>query len=63
VRISVPAAEANVVLLDRLRAIARACAWEANVLEAIMLSCYLQGAMDGRTPEVTAAIRALGVSQ
>lgn len=59
VRVDVPRGSAEIVLRERLRPLIRACAWDENMLQALMLSCYLQGALDGQRPEVAAAMRTM----
>jgi hypothetical protein len=51
----VPLAVAEVVLRDVLRPIIVACMHAPNIVEAVALSAYLQGALDGARPEVLAA--------
>jgi len=48
-RIMVPA-EAAEVALERVRPLLRAVAYEKNVLDALMLACYIQGALDAQDP-------------
>jgi hypothetical protein len=55
-RIDVPALQAEVLLRERLHPIKRACIHEPNFLVVLMLSCYLQGALDGRSRAVSEAI-------
>lgn len=57
VTIDVPEENAEQILRDRLRPIQRAAVWDENMMRAVMLSCYLQGALDALTPEVQAALR------
>lgn len=57
-RIEIPVTTADVVM-NRLRPVFRACVYDDNVLRAVMLSCYLQGAQDAlyiaeRHPELLA---------
>lgn len=47
--IMVPA-EAAEVALTRVRPLLRAVSHEKNVLDALMLACYLQGALDAQDP-------------
>ena len=55
-QIEVSAESAEVLLREQLRPIIRASLWAPNLLETIALSAYLQGALDGRSPEVAAAL-------
>ena len=57
VLIRVPEESAEQILWDRLRPLQRASMWDENVLRCLMLSCYLQGALDALTPECQAALR------
>jgi hypothetical protein len=59
VRVEVPAAAVETLWLTRLYGIWRASSYDANPVRAAMLSAYLQGAMDGRSPELDAAMTAL----
>ena len=56
--IDVPEALAEVVLRETLRPIIRASVFAPNLLETVALSAYLQGAMDGRSPELAVALNA-----
>lgn len=58
VRIEAPGDYAETLLHERLRPLIRPCVSAPNMLESLMLSCYLQGAMDARRPEVEQAMRA-----
>ena len=42
----------NIVMRERLDPILRATMRESNVLKSLMISCYLQGAVDALRPEV-----------
>ncbi len=48
-RIMVPA-EAAEIALERVRPLLRAVSYEKNILDALMLACYLQGALDAQDP-------------
>lgn len=54
--IEVSADAAEVLLRETLRPIIRACVFAPNLLETVALSAYLQGALDGRSEEATAAL-------
>lgn len=62
VRMDVPGEAAEVVMRDVLRPIITACMHAPNIVEAIALSAYLQGALDGGRPDVAAATAALCVA-
>lgn len=53
--VPMPPEAAEHVWLVRLRAIVWACGKDDNVLRAVALSCYLQGALDALTPQFAAA--------
>lgn len=57
--IEVGSREAQAILLDRLKPLLRACVWSENFTESLMLSCYLQGAMDTQQPNVRNALAAV----
>ena len=57
--IRIPLPDAEQVLLHRLNPIFRACTgygWNTEFVEILMLSCYLQGALDGQNPKVLEAV-------
>ena len=56
VRMDVSADAAEVLLRETLRPIIRASVFAPNLLETVALSAYLQGALDGRSREVDAAL-------
>lgn len=58
--VEVPADAAEVVLRETLRPIIRASVFAPNLLETVALSAYLQGALDGRSEELTAALTEAG---
>jgi len=45
-RITIPHEQAQMVL-RRCDGLLRACVWDENVLNSLILSCYLQGLQDG----------------
>lgn len=57
VSVDVPQDAAEILLRDRLRPLLRAAAWSTNLIDTLMLSCYLQGALDGRRPEVADTVK------
>lgn len=57
--IEVARPDAEEVLLQRLRPLLRACVWSERFTESLMLSCYLQGAMDGNQRNVQKALDAV----
>jgi len=57
--IEVPAESAEVLLRETLRPLIRASVFAPNLLETVALSAYLQGALDGRSQEVTTALAEL----
>lgn len=50
--ITVHNTDAEEILLQRLKPLLRACVWSDNFTNSLMLSCYLQGAVDGNTQAV-----------
>jgi len=54
-RMDVPPDMAEIAL-RRVRPFIRANGWAPNFLESLMLSCYLQGALDARTPQFDAEL-------
>ena len=54
----VSADAAEILLRETLRAIIRASVFAPNLLETVALSAYLQGALDGRSKELDAALAA-----
>jgi hypothetical protein len=58
VKCDVPQAAAEVAL-RRLTPFVPACSREPNFLQSLMLSCYLQGALDALTPQYREAATAL----
>lgn len=54
--IAVPADHAEILLRETLRPIIRASVFAPNLLETLALSAYLQGALDGRSEELNAAL-------
>ena len=55
-RMDVSADAAEVLLREMLRPIIRASVFAPNLLETIALSAYLQGALDGRSGDLDAAL-------
>ena len=55
-QIDLPYELAEVILRETLRPIIRASVSAPNLLETAVLSAYLQGAMDGRSPELATAL-------
>lgn len=56
VQMDVSADAAEVVMRETLRPIIRASIFAPNLLETVALSAYLQGALDGRSEDLTAAL-------
>ena len=57
-RIDVPANVAAIAL-GRVEPFISASRWSENFMNTVMLSCYLQGLMDGQTIEVRQAVKRL----